>query len=136
MRVLVDQGSEASFISENTVQCLGLKRISVNGLISGVGNVQSRTKSMVSFDLASLHNSNFSVNVNAFVLSSLTSFLPSNKTSIVDWPEIKNLPLADPRYGSPGKIDVILGAEVHGEILLEGLLKHPSQSGPIAQNLN
>ncbi|CAH0729652.1 unnamed protein product, partial [Brenthis ino] len=64
VRVLIDQGSEASFISESTVQSLGLKKIPVNGLVSGVGD----------------------------------------------------------------------GIEVHSEIMLNGLLRHPSEIGPIAQN--
>lgn len=134
VRVLIDQGSEASFISESTVQSLGLKKIPVNGLVSGVGDGQSRIKSMVVFDLESLHDSEFSIRVNAFVLSSLTSFLPSSKTSVMNWSEVENLPLADPKYGQPSKIDVIVGVEVHSEIMLNGLLRHPSKMGPIAQN--
>lgn len=74
------------------------------------------------------------MSTNAFVLPSLTSFLPSSKTFILNWPEIDNLPLADPHYGLPGKIDIILGVEGYSQILLSGLLKHPSPSGPVAQN--
>ncbi|XP_050344653.1 uncharacterized protein LOC126769778 [Nymphalis io] len=73
IRALIDQGSEALFVSEATVQSLGLKRVRVNGVVS------------------------------------------------------------DPSYGSPGKVDVILGVEVHNEILLEGLIKYSLLNGPIAQ---
>lgn len=47
---------------------------------------------------------------------------------------IESLSLADPTYGSPGKVDMILGAEVYGVIMCEGFLKHPSVRSPIAQN--
>lgn len=134
IRVLVDQGSEASFITEASVQALGLKRTMVSGMVSGVGEGQTRTKGMVILSLQSLYNPNFSVQVNAFVLSTLTSFLPSANMAISNWPEIYSLPLADPKYGSPDRIDMILGVDVHGEIIKEGLLKHPTQECPIAQN--
>nr|XP_026491789.1 uncharacterized protein LOC113397585 [Vanessa tameamea] len=132
-RALIDQGSEASFINEATVQALGLERTSVNGLITGVGDGKTRTKSSVSFILESRYHS-FTMPVEAFVLSTLTSFLPNNTTSITDWPEIENLSLADPQFGEPNRVDIILGVDILSEIILEGLKKHPSKGGLIAQN--
>ncbi|XP_014361661.2 uncharacterized protein LOC106713372 [Papilio machaon] len=134
VRALIDQGSEASFITEATAQFLKLKRDSVNGVISGVGEGQTQAKSMASFEIVSLRNPEFSIQVNAFVLKRLTSFIPSRDSSIHDWKEITNLPLADPTYSTPGRIDIILGAEIYGEILLDGFLKHSESSGPVAQN--
>ena len=134
VRALIDQGSEVSFVTEETVQALGLKKSFVNGIVSGVGEGQTKTKSMVSVEVESLHKSDFSISVKAFVLKKLTSFLPSSDTVIPFWPMIQSLNLADPKYGSPGKIDMILGADVYGIIMSEGLLKHPSMRGPIAQN--
>nr|XP_026492511.1 uncharacterized protein LOC113398129 [Vanessa tameamea]XP_026492512.1 uncharacterized protein LOC113398130 [Vanessa tameamea] len=132
-RALIDQGSEASFINEATVQALGLERTSVNGLITGVGDGKTRTKSSVSFILESRYHS-FTMPVEAFVLSTLTSFLPNNTTSITDWPEIENLSLADPQFGEPNRVDIILGVDILSEIILKGLKKHPSKGGLIAQN--
>ncbi|XP_047537187.1 uncharacterized protein LOC125071140 [Vanessa atalanta] len=72
--------------------------------------------------------------VEAFVLSKLTSFLPNNTTSITDLPEIENLSLADPQFGEPSRVDIILGVDILSQIILEGLKKHPSKCGLIAQN--
>ncbi|XP_046968281.1 uncharacterized protein LOC124535923 [Vanessa cardui] len=132
-RALIDQGSEASFINEATVQALGLERKSVNGLITGVGDGETHTKSSVSFILESRYHS-FTMPVEAFVLSTLTSFLPNNRTLITDWPEMENLLLADPQFGEPNRVDLILGVDILSEIFLEGLKKHPSKCGLIAQN--
>lgn len=134
VRALIDQGSEASFVTEDTVQSLGLKRIPVSGLVSGVGDGEMKIKHMVLFNLESIQNPKFSVQVQAYVLHTLTSFLPTSKIFIKDWSEIEEKPLADPKYGAPGRIDVILGVEIYSEIILEGLLKHPENTGPIAQN--
>ncbi|XP_013146960.1 PREDICTED: uncharacterized protein LOC106109868, partial [Papilio polytes] len=134
VRALIDQVSEASFITEASAQYLKLKRVSVNGFICGVGEGQTQTKSKASFEIMSLYNPEFSIKVNAFVLKKLTSFIPARDTPLPDWPDISNLPLADPTYSTPGRIDIILGAEIYGKILLDGLLKHSALSGPVAQN--
>ncbi|KAJ0169427.1 hypothetical protein K1T71_015014 [Dendrolimus kikuchii] len=134
VRALIDQGSETSFITEATARAFQMKGSSVNGVVSGIGDGETRTRFRVSFVIQSLHNPNFTIPVDAFVLKKLTSYLPSTDVSIPDWPDIKYLPLADPTHGTPGRIDIILGVEVYGEILLKGLLKHTALSGPVAQN--
>lgn len=132
IRALLDQGSQASFVTEETVQLLGLKREPVNGVVSGVGEGETRIKTMVSFVAESRHNPDISIQVNAYVLSTLTSLLPASTITESEWLQIENLPLADPDYGSPGRIDMLLGADIYGDILLDGMIKNPQ--GPTAQN--
>lgn len=126
LRALLDQGSQASFVTEATVQLLGLTRKPVSGWVSGLGDGHTRIKYTVSFCVESRHSPDKIIHVNAYVLRSLTTFLPAAKLSIPEWPEMKNVPLADPSYTTPGKIDILLGAEVYGEILLDGLIKQSS----------
>ncbi|XP_072946166.1 uncharacterized protein [Epargyreus clarus] len=57
----------------------------------------------------------------------------ATKLSVSEWAEIENLPLADPTYATPDKIDMLLGAEVYGQILLDGIVKQ-SEGSLIAQN--
>ncbi|CAB3238247.1 unnamed protein product [Arctia plantaginis] len=133
IRALLDQGSQASFVTEATVQLLNLTRRSVSGWVSGVGEGQTRIKHMVSLIVKSRHNPEVLVRVNAYVLRSLTTLLPSTSLCTPEWEDIKNLELADPGFMTPGKIDILLGAEVYSEILLDGLIKHPS-SNLLVQN--
>ncbi|XP_014356362.2 uncharacterized protein LOC106709163 [Papilio machaon] len=133
IRALIDQGSQASFITEETVQLLGLKRQPINGLVSGVGDGHTRVKYMVSLHITSRHPPYNSIKVNAYVLSSLTTMLPSKVIHSPDWLELEMLPLADPSYLSPSKIDVLLGAEVYCEILKGDVIKNPTRR-LIAQN--
>ncbi|XP_060810246.1 uncharacterized protein LOC132904333 [Amyelois transitella] len=56
-----------------------------------------------------------------------------SKPSSPDWSEIENLSLADPGFISPGRIDVLLGAEVYGDIILNDIIKHP-EGHLLAQN--
>lgn len=133
IRALLDQGSQASFVTENTVQFLGLTRKAVSGFVSGLGDSRMRIKYTVSLRVESRHNPANSIHVNAYVLHSLTSLLPTTKLSVPEWTDIGNLPLADPTYTTPGKIDILLGADVYGDILLDGMMKQ-SEGSLMAQN--
>ncbi|XP_063825323.1 uncharacterized protein LOC135074871 [Ostrinia nubilalis] len=53
--------------------------------------------------------------------------------STPSWSDIDNLPLADPTYATPGKIEVLLGADVYSEIILEGVIKQ-TEGSLMAQN--
>ncbi|KAL0901649.1 hypothetical protein ABMA27_006857 [Loxostege sticticalis] len=128
IRALVDQGSQASFIIEETVQLLGLKKTHIDGLVSGLGDGQTKIKYLVSFQIESRHNPNSKIQINAYVLKSLTTLLPSQSLHTPDWLDLEQLTLADPGYMKPGKIDLLLGAEVYSEVLLSGVIKSPQES--------
>lgn len=49
------------------------------------------------------------------------------------WSHLSNLKLADPEYYRPGSIDIILGADVFGRIIQDGIIKRPPEDSPIAQ---
>lgn len=132
IRALLDQGSQASFITESTVQLLGLKRVPVSGRVSGLGDANTRIKHMVSLSIKSRTNPVFSLQVNAYVLGSLTTMLPTCMVNLSGWLNTVKISLADQEYGSPGKINILLGAEAYSEVLLEGIMRDP-QSGVVAQ---
>lgn len=133
LRALLDQGSQASFVTEATVQLLNLTRKTVSGWVSGVGGEQTRIKHMVSLIVKSRYNPQALVRVNAYVLRSLTTLLPNTDIGSPEWSDIINLELADPGFTTPGKIDILLGAEVYCDILLDGIIKHP-KNNLLAQN--
>ncbi|KAL0839095.1 hypothetical protein ABMA28_017074 [Loxostege sticticalis] len=120
LRALIDQGSQACLITEAARQFLGFKRTPVEGTVMGVGSGTSITKSTVEFNILSQSNQKQVIRVKAYVLKSLTSYIPQHPHS-VDWPQLKDLELADPMFQKPGKIDIILGADVFAEILQEGV---------------
>ena len=39
------------------------------------------------------------------------------------WPEFADLTLADPEYYTPNKVDLLLSADVYGQLIREGLIK-------------
>ncbi|CAK1589183.1 unnamed protein product [Parnassius mnemosyne] len=133
-RYLLDQGSQASFITENAVQTLGLKKIPTKVVISGVGGQEGLvSKHIVVANLQSIHDPHFLIKVKLHVLDKLTAFMPSKKFAVQLWSKLSELRLADPKFYIPNKVDLLLGAEVYGQILEDGLIKGPPGS-PVAQN--
>ncbi|XP_028159736.1 uncharacterized protein LOC114352350, partial [Ostrinia furnacalis] len=127
LRALIDQGSQGSFISEAAAQLLNLDRTPVIGKISGISNSSVvTTKSMVKLTIHSTKCETSTFEVNAYVLKKLTSLLPSREFPQDTWPSHMQLDLADPNFHKPGSIDVLLGADVHAHILLQGLRKYNS----------
>ncbi|KAH9644287.1 hypothetical protein HF086_003786 [Spodoptera exigua] len=83
LRSLLDQGSQASFVTESAVQLLGLKRIPTKGSISGIGCDQEKSSislnSMVLIKVKSRIDPSFIITVKAYVLKKLTTILPERK---------------------------------------------------------
>ncbi|XP_011687413.1 PREDICTED: uncharacterized protein LOC105449729 [Wasmannia auropunctata] len=97
----------------------------------GIGaQASNKTRDMVSFQLSPHFTSNFSYTMTAHVLTNLTSSIPSTHLNTSSWQHLKGLQLA--QFSRPDAIDIILGADVYGAIITEGLIKK-SQDAPIAQ---
>lgn len=134
VRAFLDQGSEVNLISQYLLQLLQLPRSYTSLTIVRIGGESSASqpsKGLVNLTLQSCIN-NFTCTLDVYVLSKLTSNLPSAVISNMDWPHLKGLELADPKFDQPARIDLILGVEVYGQILQNGLLKGP-KCAPIAQ---
>lgn len=136
LRCLIDQGSQSSFITEDAAQRLKLNRIPINASISGLGSTTTATsKNMVTININSVYDNNFILPIDAIVLSKITGIQPSYMVSLKNCNHLAHLELADPEYYKPNKIDVLLGADVYGQIICNGLRKGTPNT-PIAQNTN
>lgn len=124
IRALLDQGSQASFITEGTVQRLGLKKKAVKGSITGIKDHNKLVlNSVVEVKIQSRIDPSFELVVEAYVLKSITSYLPGRETSYLDWAQVSDIELADPRYHKPDKVDMLLGADIYSQILQNGFKK-------------
>ncbi|KMQ88503.1 pao retrotransposon peptidase superfamily [Lasius niger] len=133
VRLLIDQGSELSFISEDLVQSAQLKRTAASIPLLGIGGTYSgRTKGLVSIRLHSIHDANFNCAINAYVLPRLTAKLPPYDATSRSWPHITGLQLADPDFACSGLINIIVGSDNYGSVILPGLAQGGTSS-PVAQ---
>lgn len=83
-----------------------------------------------SFTLGSKTNAEYSMSTSALIVPKITTL--ASYVSYDSWPHLHGLDLVDPQMDSMNRIDVLLGAATHAEIILDGLIKgQPGQ--PIAQ---
>lgn len=132
VRALLDQGSEATLITEKVAQRLRLNKIRRDTRIGGVGNRQFTATAIARIDIGSLDKGGDKINTNAIILKSLTKFTPSRAGQHLSFAHLENLLLADHDPFSSDPIDIIIGADIYGSILLPGLRKGKPNE-PIAQ---
>jgi len=131
-RVLIDQGSEVSLISEALVQRLRLPRSRSSITISGIGGARTGPgRGKVTLNLTSQANGAKFTAV-AFILPRLSLYQGTKARDIAAWPHVEGLQLADPRFMDADPIELLLGAEVCSLILQEGLRKGDPLA-PVAQ---
>ncbi|XP_055922749.1 uncharacterized protein LOC129953531, partial [Eupeodes corollae] len=127
LRVLLDTGSQVSFVTEQCVQRLGLPRKNSRIPIMGISSTSAGvTNGLVSLTLQSRYDSNF-IDIDCYVISKLTSLLPSAPITNIDFTAFLSMNLADPNFNLPGPIDVLIGSDKFFSVI-EGPSK-PSVTG-------
>ncbi|GFX46325.1 DUF1758 domain-containing protein [Trichonephila clavipes] len=118
VRALLDVGSQSNFITKDCADRLQLKDEKINLLVSCLNESTMTinggvTTSIFNGDLS------FKKELNLLVVRRMTDLTPSQIINVsLDMPnEIK---LADYKFNIPGKIDVLLGAEIFYELLRPG----------------
>lgn len=121
VRVLIDQGSMASFISEDVAQSLQLRRKASSALVAGIGGSSVTTHGTSQLNFSSIFENGRNFSAEVYILPKLVTTLPE---FLVDLPnDFIHLPLADREFWKGGRIDVILGADIYHEILMEDMIK-------------
>ena len=110
-RVILDPGAACSFITEGLAQQLRLPRRKNNSTIAGIAGISTtRTRGAVSFTLRHVQGGGKQIHVDgAFVLPKITTDMPISPVSTISkWKHLSGLELADPEFGTPARVDVLL----------------------------
>ncbi|UYV63216.1 hypothetical protein LAZ67_2003464 [Cordylochernes scorpioides] len=119
-RALLDSESQVSLITQNSCDRLGLKKCLSNRTIVGVGNQSAQGYlSSVCVSFRSIHHLEEYM-TKTVVMGILTSELPNFKIAKPTCPLLKSLKLADPEFYISAPIDIILGADIYTEMILQG----------------
>lgn len=136
-RALLDQGAEASFITSQAAKSLQLPRNADRVQMEGLGGTSVGWSSQsMDIRVSDRFGKGFSIKVTAFIIQRINNrgeqMTVSSGQQVPEWPHTADLVMADPDFLQPLAIDVLLGGEVYGKLLLSGIHKHAEL--PTAQN--
>ncbi|KFM77752.1 hypothetical protein X975_01402, partial [Stegodyphus mimosarum] len=118
VRCILDSGSQTCLLSQQCVNRLGLKSEKINTLISCLNDSSMVVKGRVTTTIAN-KNRSFEKEINFLVVKKITDLIPHQVLNVNI--EVSDLvPLADLSFNIPGKIDMLLGAEIFYELLRPG----------------
>jgi len=130
-RALLDCGSQSNFITESSVRRLGLKQTRNQVPITDINNATSVTNYHVNVELTSM-NDNYTSKLNCLVLPRITSNMPMSYIDTSIWKLPSEVVLADRDFNKPAPIDILLGAEIFFEILMNE--RYDCKGLPVLQN--
>ena len=117
-RVLLDPGSESSFITDSCIKKLQIPTERANVFISGVtGSKTEMTKYKAMLQISSIYDPTKKIDAEVLSLSKITSKTPSNEIKFWDFDSLKNKKMADPYFFKPADIDILLGAQDYFDII-------------------
>ena len=134
-RALIDSGAGLSLISSRMANLLDLPLEPTRLQLSVAQGEQSKPlKHLTQLSISPIQNRSLKIPCRAAVTSTVTCDLPPQAVEqILDLPHIMGLQLADPDYHLPGRIDILLGADMAPKVMVKQLLRDGLPSQPIAQ---
>ena len=115
-RALLDSGSECSFISEDCIQRLQIKREKSDVVVSGIGG-SSKASNRGKVNLKLFDKNSNSHEVTAYILPRLTNAIPSNPLTSDELSKFPNINLSDKSYTKSSNIDIILGVDIYERVI-------------------
>lgn len=133
-RALIDSGSQISLVTRSFSRRLHFPVQRCHCPITGIGgSVNSSSTGLISLTIKPYNTSQPILHTDAVVLPKITTYTPSVQGSNLLHEEFDQLILADPDFEKPGRIEVLLGADVFPYIFDGGRFAS-SQGTPIALN--
>ncbi|GFU28924.1 uncharacterized protein TNCV_470561 [Trichonephila clavipes] len=114
-RALLDSGSETCLISNECANKLQLKTERINTLISCLNDASMVVNGCVKVAISN-QNKSFERELDMLVVKKITDFIPQ-KTLEINSDFSNFVELADSTFNVPGKIDLLLGANIFYELL-------------------
>lgn len=119
IRALLDTGAQGCLITTRVARRLHLEYAPPSGPIRGVGDTKVRGLSgQTHISVSPVKSTSMRIAAAATVLDPLVGWHPTTGIPLDRMPDTSGLTLADPHYGVPSPVDLILGADVLGWILL------------------
>lgn len=132
-RALLDSASQNSFVTENLVQSLNYVPYNRSLSISGISQRPLVSNKMVELTLYSKVYHNEKVKVSCALLPQITCKLPQVPIDFTKLNIPAHLKLSDPEFSKPSEIDILIGADLYYELLIDGIIRL-GKNLPVLQN--
>ena len=134
-RALIDSGASLSLLSHKMAQTLGLPLQPSHLKLTGVQGSNSKpVKFFTDVNISPTFNRDKIINCKPAVVQVVTANLPPEPLEAVNGMDhIMGLHLADDSYNVPGKIDLLLGADVAHKIFIERAPRTGNGQEPMVQ---
>lgn len=118
-RVLLDSGSQSSFVTHSVCRKLGLKYDPVETEVVGIGRKSRIVRERVNLKIASRVNG-FSANILCLAIDNITDNMPNVYIDRSTLPVPAHIVLADPEFDRCRPIDMLIGAGLFWHLLCVG----------------
>ena len=123
-RAFLDSGSTLSLISNRIVQQLQLRKRTDKLSRTGVCDLTTNSSHSTAVLVKTVDTNQYCLTLTAHILPKVTCNLPFQQAPTVrQLPHIRGLKLADPHFDHPGKIDLLIGGDRLGKLILSKPLK-------------
>ena len=113
VRAFIDEGADSSSITARVAQILQLEPLKQSVEVSAFGDAQQQCCQIANFFISSYVKRDWKLPVSALIVKKIMGPQPRQEASqIRRLVESQGLKPADPNFDRPGKIDVLLGADV------------------------
>ncbi|GFT59605.1 DUF1758 domain-containing protein [Trichonephila clavipes] len=111
-RCLLDSGSQASLITNECIERLGLRKEKANVRISCLGASDTRLNGLAEIQFTSYFSSQNSFHASVYVINKIVGMIPHHDLDSSMRELFGDISLADPAFYKSGPIDVLLGADL------------------------
>ena len=113
VRAFIDEGADSSSITARVAKILQLEPLEESVEVTAFANAKEQVFKIANFTLSSYLKRDWSLPVSAIILEKIMGLQPrQDATDIKRLVEAQGLTPADSQFEKPGRIDVLLGADV------------------------
>ncbi|KAJ8979111.1 hypothetical protein NQ317_014123 [Molorchus minor] len=127
------EGLKPHLYSLKLLKSLRLKTSDIDLHISGISQTQKRISKMVNITIEPTHSGKEKINMTCGVVDNITCELPQTQINTSRFTIPPNVTLADDRFYTPGKIHMLIGADVFYDLIIPGIIRL-GQGSPILSN--
>ena len=113
VRAFIDEGADSSSITARAAQILQLEPLKQSVEVIAFGSAEQQCCQIANFSISSYAKKDWNLPVSALIVKKIMGLQPRQEASkIRQLVENQGLTPADPNFDKPGRIDVLLGADV------------------------